>query len=406
MEKAWDVAVVGGGAAGLAAAVAAAGGGSSVVLLDRLPRLGKKILATGGGRCNLSNENLSPAVFSSTSPGLVDSVFGLVGGDDLRVFFQGLGLVLTSEEGRLYPATQQAATVVKALELEISRAGVRVELGFEVQSLNRRGRAFALEAADGRRLSAKRVVLSAGGKSYPALGSNGSGHELARRLGHRLIPPVPAAVPLLVKDPLCQALQGQRIKARASAWVDGLMRGEAGGEILFASYGLSGTAVLDVSEPVSVALNREGRKDVVLAADLVPFLSADALRVELERRERGGWPQNSLATGILPEKFNPWLSGWLASRHPESGTAASFLAALLKDKRFPVHGTRGWNEAEFTAGGVAASEVSASNLESKLFPGLYLAGEILDVQGPRGGFNLAWAWASGLVAGRAAAERP
>jgi predicted Rossmann fold flavoprotein len=402
----WDVAIVGGGAAGLAAAIGAARSGATVVIAERMPRLGKKILATGGGRCNLLNENLSPAAYSSTDPDLVASVFRQVGKEDIKAFFQGLGLAMIVEESRVFPATNQAATVLKVLELEVRRLAVAVELGFEAKTLERRGKSSSLVAVDGRRIDARTAVLAAGGKSYPALGSNGSGLDLARRLGHRIITPVPSAVPLLVKDRLCQALQGQKIKARASAWVMGRKAAEAEGELLFTAYGLSGTAVLDVSEPISTALNRKGGKDVVLAVDLVPFLSREDLASELARRLDRGLSFPDVAAGILPQKFGPLLSGFIPAADVQKRAAAYSLAAALKNKKFAVQGTRGWNEAEFTSGGVHAGEISPSTLESRRWPGLFFAGEILDVQGPRGGYNLAWAWASGLVAGRSAAGRP
>jgi len=403
MEGLRGVAVLGGGAAGLAAAISAARAGASVAVVDRMPRLGRKILATGGGRCNLSNDNLSPAAFSSTEPELVAAVLDRSGNTEIQSFFRGLGLLLSADGGRVFPATNQAATVVKVLELEIRRLGIAVQLGFDTRTLDRRGDSFRLGAEDGRRLAARTVVLAAGGKSYPALGSDGSGFELARRLGHRIIPPVPSAVPLLVKDKMCHALQGQKIKARTKAWVDGVETAEAGGELLFTAYGLSGPAVLDISEPISIALTRDGRKNVVLAADLVPFLSPGDLETEFSRRMKAGWPRQDLAIGILPEKFGPMISRLIPAGEDQNDAGAPALAAALKDKRFAVHGTRGWNEAEFTAGGVEAAEVVSPTLESKRCPGLFLAGEILDVQGPRGGFNLAWAWASGLIAGRSAA---
>jgi predicted Rossmann fold flavoprotein len=219
-------------------------------------------------------------------------------------------------------------------------------------------------------------------------------------MGHRIVTAVPSAVPLLVRDRLCHILQGQRIRARASALVGGEIVREADGELLFTAYGLSGTAVLDVSESLSIALNRDGRSDAVLAVDLVPFMTGDRLAWEIGRRMKAGWAESDWLSGILPEKF----AVLARSGAPPTGAleAAAALAATLKDKRFTVQGTRGWNEAEFTAGGVDAREVEPGTLESKCCRDLHLAGEILDVQGPRGGFNLAWAWASGLAAGEAA----
>ncbi|HEX2695827.1 MAG TPA: aminoacetone oxidase family FAD-binding enzyme [Acidobacteriota bacterium] len=401
MPKRFDVAVVGGGAAGLVAAICAARRGDSAVVCERMPRLGKKILVTGGGRCNLTNEELSPAAFTSTSPGLVGSVLGRFGKEDIRSFFKGLGLETYSEGGRVFPTTNQASSVLKVLEMEIGRLGVAVELGFEVTLIGHSGTSFSIEGRDGRRLEALSVILAGGGLSYPALGSNGSAYELAGRFGHRLVTPVPSAVPVLAKDRMCHFLQGQRVRAAAVALVGEEPAGRAEGEVLFTQYGLSGTAVLDVSESLSIAIHREDRADSALVLDLVPFMSAEALAAEFRRRVKADWPAGDLAAGILPDKFAPVISAMAAESGRGQGDAEAKLAAGLKAKRFSVSGTRGWNEAEFTSGGVDAREVDPRTLESKARPGLFLAGEMLDVQGGRGGYNLAWAWASGHVAGLA-----
>jgi len=402
MPRIRDVVVIGAGAAGLAAAIGAARKGASVVAAERLPKPGKKILVTGGGRCNLSHEKIAAADFTSTDPALVASVLSRVGPDDILKFFHELGLSTVSDGGRVYPAAGQAASVLKVLLMEAERRGVAQELEFEATAVDSRTGGFTVTSRDGRTIEARRVVLAGGGRSYPALGANGSGYELARKWGHRIILPVPSAVPLLAKDPLCHFLQGQRIRARAAALLGGKTVREADGDLLFTAYGLSGTAVLDVSECLSIALHRDGRSDAALSADLVPFMTVDQLAAEIRRRLQAGWAESDLLSGILPEKF-----AVLARARPGAegrpDTAAA-LAAVLKNKRFAVHGTRGWNEAEFTSGGVDAREVEPGTLESMRCRGLHLAGEVLDVQGPRGGYNLAWAWASGLVAGEEAAK--
>jgi hypothetical protein len=404
MPVCFDVAVIGGGAAGLAAAVSAARAGRTVALCDRMPRLGKKILITGGGRCNLMNEDLSPKYYTSTDLDLVDSVLGQFGKKAIRTFFFGLGLEMISEDGRVFPATNQAASVLKVLEIEVRRLGVAAELLFEATAIERTGSGFRVEAGPTRKIEACKIILAGGGKAYPALGSNGSGYSLAQRLGHPIIPPVPSAVPLLASDPMCHVLQGQKWRVRAVALIDGNPVETAEGEVLFTQYGLSGTAVLDVSESLSIAHHRQGKKKIALSLDLVPFLSRDALAVELVRRMKAKWPDTDLTSGLLPEKFAPLVPNFLAKGEPDTNQRAIGLAGGLKDKRFSVLGTRGWNEAEFTSGGVDAREVDPGTLESKHQKGLFFAGEILDVQGRRGGYNLAWAWASGCVAGRSASD--
>jgi predicted Rossmann fold flavoprotein len=408
MRDGVDVAIVGAGAAGLAAAIQAAKRGASVVVLERLPRAGKKLLATGGGRCNLLNDGLSAEAFTSAAPALVAAVFGRFGAQAIREFFEGLGLRLAADEaGRVYPATNQAASVLKVLMLEGKRLGVRIETGSEASKVRPSGAGFTLDVAGGGKLRARSVILAGGGRSYPALGSNGSCYDLAASFGHCFVPPVPSAVPLVARDQMCHFLQGQRLRARAAALIGGRIGVPAEGELLFTQYGLSGTAILDVSESVSIALNREGKKDAAVLVDLVPFMSEAELAAALGGRLDSGWAAEDLGAGILPEKFAlvmPQLAreAAAAAGRERGETRARRLAAALKSREFRVQGTRGWNEAEFTSGGVDAREVEPSTLGSKLQDGLFFAGEVLDVQGRRGGYNLAWAWASGFVAGLSA----
>jgi predicted Rossmann fold flavoprotein len=201
-------------------------------------------------------------------------------------------------------------------------------------------------------------------------------------------------------------LLGQRMRVRAESRIGGRAVQTAEGEILFAQYGLSGTAILDISESVSIALNRDGRRDVSVVVDFLPAMTEDELSGELARRLKAGWTPDDLTSGLLPEKFSLFFpqfireAGYVQGRG-DIDEVTRRLAALLKAREYHVLATRSWNEAEFTSGGVDAREVKPGTLESKLRRGLYFAGEVLDVQGGRGGFNLAWAWASGFVAGLA-----
>jgi len=394
------IAVIGAGAAGLAAAVSVGRRGLPVTVFERLPWIGKKLLATGGGRCNLLNDGLTASDFTSTEPRLVSSVLERFGAAEIRSLFEGLGLRLQSDEGgRVYPATNQAASVLKVLELETARLGIDLVTRFEVERIEAAEGGFGIAAADGRNFQARAVILAGGGRSYPALGSNGSAYDLAASFGHRIVPPVPSAVPLVAKSRLCHVLQGQRLRVRIEGRVGGRVLRRAEGELLFTPYGLSGTAALDVSEGLSIALNREDRKDASVVVDFLPFMPEKEVAAELGRRLSLGWAPRDLGTGLLPEKLCRVLPEIIAEATRDM---AGRLAARLKAWEFPVQATRGWNEAEFTSGGVDAREVKLGTLESRLKPGLHFAGEVLDVQGGRGGFNLSWAWASGSVAGLAA----
>ena len=392
MEK-FDVIIIGAGASGIAAAISARAKGSSVLVCERLAAMGKKILASGGGRCNLLNDELDETKYNPGSRELVKSVLGQYGREEIKKFFAGLGLVLYSENNRVFPATNQSASVLRALELELKRSSVPVEFNFEVCDIRDAGDGFTVISRSGKKLQCSKLILACGGMSYPALGSNGGCYKFAGNYGHKIIECVPVCVPLLVRDQFCHLLQGQKISAVARAVVGGEIRSESKGDALFTKYGLSGTAVLDVSRELSVAINREHRQDAYICLDLVPFLEENILKQDLSTRLRRGDAMDDLLCGILPNKFSLALKDLLESKDPGR------IAAELKDKRFKVLGTRGWNEAEFTAGGIDTRQVKNNSLESSLRKGLYFCGEALDVDGKRGGYNLAWAWSSGFVAG-------
>lgn len=393
--RTFDVAVIGGGAAGITAAISAARAGRSVVICERLPKLGKKILASGNGRCNLSNTNIDASHYNPEARALAGAVLSRFGKDDILRFFTGLGLVTYSYEGRIFPITDQASSVLKALEIELKQLGVTIELEFEAFEMSRLKSGFVVKSKAGKSVSANRVILAGGGKSYPALGSNGSLYAFAEKFGHSIIAPVPSGVSLEAKDRLCHLLQGQKIQAAVKSIVDGKVKSGSGGELLFTKYGLSGTAIIDVSEDISIALNRMKKKDTAIVADMVPFMDKEDLQAELSRRIKKGAMPEDMLVGILPNKFGIALLDILRSKD------AVKISSAIKEKRFSITATRGWNEAEFTAGGVNANEVDPATLESKMAKGLYFAGEMLDVNGKRGGYNLAWAWASGYVAGQA-----
>ncbi len=391
----YDVIVIGGGAAGLMAAITAKRQGVSVLVCEKMPKLGKKLLITGAGRCNLLNDVLNASFYNPGSLALVRSVLGQFGKEAILGFFKDLGLMTYADEtGRVFPVTNQAASVLKVLEMELERLKVTLDLGCEIKNIRVVKNGFEISAKSGERETCRKVVLCAGGKSYPALGADGNGYALAAAFGHKIIEPVPSTVPLLAKDPCCHFLQGQKVRANVTSCIGGKNIRTASGELLFTQYGLSGTAILDVSDEISIAMNRQHIQNVTVEVDLIPFMSEAALAEEFSRRFEKGVARENLLEGLLTHKFFLGLRGEIQKAD------ASSIAHLLKHKEFKVTGTRGWNEAEFTAGGIPAQEVDPVTLESKLQKGLYFAGEILDVQGRRGGYNLAWAWASGAVAGK------
>ncbi len=389
----FSTAVIGGGAAGILAAISAGRRKESVILCEKLPQLGKKILASGDGRCNLLNDNLDETYYNPAARDLVKAVFSRFGKREILDFFKELGLEVYSKDGRLFPITNQAASVLKLLEMELRRLSIKVECNFDCSGLSFSEGSIFVTSQSGQKIACDKIIITGGGRTYPAFGSDGSIYEIAKSLGHSIIAPVPAAVPLVVKDQLCQVLQGQKIFATARSIIDGREEGEAKGELLFTRYGLSGTCILDISEKLSLALNRHHKTEVFVSADLVPFMEKEQLRQELSQRLKRKLSAEEMLVGILPNKFS------LALENLFGGSDIDAAVNALKSRLFKVTATRGWNEAEFTCGGINVGEIKPVTLESKLKQRVYFAGEVLDVNGKRGGYNLAWAWASGFMAG-------
>jgi hypothetical protein len=389
----FHTAVVGAGASGLVAAISAKRAKKTVIILERLPGIGKKLLACGGGRCNFLNDKFDESYYNSSARGLAGSIFNRFPKAEILSFFEELGLHYYSDQGRIFPITNQASSVLKVLEIELKRLAIPVELGFEAADISSSRQGFLVISSANKRIICDKIILAAGGRSYPALGSNGSCYKFCRDFGHRVVDPVPSAVPIEISDRSCHFLQGQKIFVCAKALIDGKICSEAHGELLFTRYGLSGTAILDISQEISLALNRNPVHKAETLVDFVPFMAEADLKSELSARIKAGCEPLDLFCGILPNKFGSVFSDLAKSKDPEKITAS------LKSKIFKVLKTRGWNEAEFTCGGVDTNEVKSGSLESKLKKGLYFCGEILDVEGKRGGYNLAWAFSSGFIAG-------
>ncbi len=389
-----DVLVIGGGAAGLMAGISAARTGARCLVLDRLPSPGRKLLATGAGRCNLAHTDPTPQRFNTEAGVLISRVLGRFGWPQIEALFTELGLDLVREQQRVYPATRQAASVLKVLQMELKRLHVEVATDTRVTAISPSGDGWRVTAYGGEGWTARTVLLCTGGRSYPSLGSDGSGYELASELGHTVVPPVPVCVPLTARHPWIHPLQGLRLSAAVTPVIADQAGAPVFGDLLFTRYGISGTAVLDASEPLSLAFHRGRVRSLAVKVDLLPHWSRPRLQRELERRTQRGVAHEDLWSGLLPERLTALLSA-----------CESDPVDAVKNLTICVTGTRGWNEAEFTGGGVSHTEVQADTLMSTLHNGLFFAGEVLNVHGQRGGFNLAWAWASGWVAGRSAASR-
>ena len=407
------VAVVGAGAAGLMAAIQAARRGRSreVIALDGARTLGAKILISGGGRCNVTHHAVDEKAFAGSTRPAIRKVLRRFDVARTVGFFAELGVELKREEtGKLFPVTDRARTVLDALLRAAREAGVVVRNPWRVETIEPAGGTFRLRSASGEVLETDQVVLAAGGCSLPKTGSDGHGHAIARRLGHSITPRVfPGLVPLtLPRDhPLC-ALSGLsvpvRMEVRSGA---GRRRAQIDGSLLCTHFGLSGPAALDVSRYFIEARFEDA--GAVLVACWLPSTEPGALDAAL--RGLGAATPGSLLAQWLPDRLARALcaiAGVEVGRpgHRLTKPERTTLVRAVLQMPLPVTGNRGFGYAEVTAGGVPLSEVRLETMESRVCPGLYLCGELCDVDGRIGGFNFQWAWASGYVAGVSVGEGP
>jgi predicted Rossmann fold flavoprotein len=419
METNIDVLVVGAGASGLCAAVEASRAGASVLVLEKNHVPGRKILSTGSGKCNFSNSRVTPGNYHPPAAAFLKKTFAALPPADVTSFFEGLGLLwVKDEKGRLFPRSLKAQDVAGVLSNELAFRGGRVQTLTEVSAIVPAADGFAVEAckvppqwekkaARGEKLTfrARRVILCAGGPCYPQIGGSAGGYDLLRSLGHTVSPPAPAIVPLRSEETFLAELDGVRAEASLRLMIDGTNIGESRGELLFTAYGVSGPAVLDLSRSAVTAMKEY---EVSIEADFFQDMKEEKLAALLKRRAAlfAGRPFRHFACGLLNEKIMKAAAarcgaGWDA---PVSGELSE-LAAMLKSFPISISGAQGFGDAMVSAGGCALSEIDPAVFSSLKAPGLYIAGELLDLDGDSGGYNLHLAWTSGILAGRAAAKR-
>ncbi|MBI2503552.1 MAG: aminoacetone oxidase family FAD-binding enzyme [Candidatus Latescibacteria bacterium] len=402
----WDTLVVGGGAAGIMAAINSAEGGRRTALLEGNQQLGRKVLIAGNGRCNLTNRDADDLQhYHSSQLRFVRQVLGAFPLQRTLEFFRDLGLEVKEEKrGRLFPVSDQAQAVMDLLEERLRQLGVEVVRGARICRAAREESCFQVCSGDGRSWVGQRLVLASGGVSLAKLGADGSGLELARGFGHQLTPLLPGLVPLLSPDEYLRPAQGVKVWAQVRASLGKGHQVLDTDDLLFTPYGVSGFTILNLSAQVVPLLQRG---PVELEINLFPGQSPEQVSETLKKRwERH--PERGLAfsfTGLLHSKLvGPLLFKLGCPADQPVGRLSKAqrweLARLLTNWPILVSQPRDFDHAEVTIGGVRTSEVDPLTLESYLAPGLYLAGELLDVHGDLGGFNLQWAWASGAVAGR------
>lgn len=413
MRDVGDVVVIGAGAAGLAAAIFAARAAPRlrVTCLDGARRIGAKILVSGGSRCNVTNRVVTERDFWGGSSRVVRNVLRAFPADRAADFFRSLGVALHEEDdGKLFPDTNRSRTVLDALLAEAARLNVTIQCGQRAVGVRRDTDRFTIAIENGAEVAARAVVLATGGRSLPKTGSDGFGYELAKRLGHGCVETTPALAPLVLGDEWHAALAGVSHAARLTLRVDGRAAIHLDGSLLWTHFGASGPVVLNLSRHWHRACLGGG--EVEVAIGVCPgetFESLDAWWLEQERERPRAQIVTVLASRLPAAVADTWIDmaglGRETTMAHLSRDERRRLIHALVDTPLDVRDSRGYGYAEVTAGGVPLDEIDPATMESRVCEGLYLVGEILDVDGRLGGFNFQWAWSSGWVAGQAIGRR-
>lgn len=396
------VTVIGGGASGLIAAITAAEDPENrVVLLERQERVGRKLLATGNGRCNLTNTSASPSSYHGNIPSFAGPALSAFSPEAALEWFRSIGLVCSVQYGgRVYPLSDSASSVLDVLRFSLAASGAELLTGEAVESLARSRSGRFTVFTPQRVIEADAVIAACGGRAGGKLGGTGSGYDLLKSLGHHCTPIYPALVPISTDSEHPRSLKGVRVEAGIRLHKDGKLLAESSGELQFTENGISGPAAFDVSRSAAI----HGGD---LSIDFLQDCSPEELILLLQRRRKMS-PElevGNVFAGILHSRLGLAVvkSCFVRPSSPISELSDGNildLAGAAKDFHLRVKGVGGFENAQVTVGGIRCDEFDASTLQSRLVPGLYACGELLDIDGDCGGFNLQWAWSSGRLAGR------
>lgn len=403
------IAVIGAGAAGMMAAIWAAGAGAQVTVYERNDRVGKKILSTGNGKCNFSNENMGNEWYYGSGKELIAEIYRTFGLAETKDFFTKLGMRIKDRNGYLYPASEQAATVLDVLRYEMQRLPIDVHTNQQVVGIKRLPDGFLVESIDRKKRRYDKVILCCGGKAAPKTGSDGQGFELAKQLGHKIVPTVPALTALRCQENFYRQVAGVRCDAALTLRIDGAKAVKERGELQLTDYGISGIPVFQMSREAAYALQKQ--KCTTVEIDFMPDYNDNEYDAFWNRRwdNQSAQTMEQFVTGIVNKKIGLLLLKLADIKETEKAAEVPEpkrrkLSKLYRALTVTVKATNSYEQAQVCAGGIDCHCVT-DRLESDIVSGLYFAGEMLDVDGICGGYNLQWAWSSGAVAGMAAAGK-
>ena len=382
---------------------------ANVIIFEHKDIPGKKILSTGNGRCNLTNEYMETSCFRSDCPEKLAPVLERFGANDTIRFFEDLGILTKSRNGYIYPRSDQASAVLDVLRMELKKLGIEVILNTHVKDIASTKKGFRI-FTDNKNYLADKVILSTGSKAAKVLGSDGSGYNLAKTFGHKLVPVVPALVQLKVKDFPFTKASGVRADACVKAIIDGQETASDTGELQITAYGISGIPVFQISRYIARALYE--KKKALVCVDFIPQMEKDELFSFFQNRKglMKHVDAGEFLIGIFNQKLIPRLlelSGIRMNTKVDTLTIEQLkkLAKQCKETMLTITDTNGFDNAQICAGGVSLDDINIDTMESYNQKGLYIIGELLDADGICGGYNLQWAWATGMIAGQSAARQ-
>ena len=397
--------IIGGGAAGMTAALAAAENpATQVLLLERQARVGRKLQATGNGRCNLTNLHALEGGYHGDAPDFARSALEAFNPVKTMDWFLSLGLFTVAEpSGRVYPYSDQANSVVDVLRFALDKPNITLITGVEVTKVKKTAEGFCVEG-NGNVYTGEKIIIACGGLAGTKLGGSMAGYKLLRGLGHRVTKLRPALVQIKSDWSGTASLKGVRSNCRAQIVHNGTVTAESTGELQWTEYGLSGPVIFEISRDVC-----QGPGEWACRLDFLPDRSEDVLLAALKRRRGTGLPAEELLTGILHNRLGRVLTqsvGIKSRRRIASleDRELEMIAAAVKNFEVALTETMGMDSAQVTAGGICTEQFDERTMESRLVPGLYACGEVLDIDGDCGGYNLQWAWSSGRMAGLHAGE--